>query len=72
MKSASEESTEKLLQELHAPHKKPEMAKPKRAEVPLGPDSEETKAEEEAQKTKKEQAIEFVKKTSSEMKGGVQ
>ena len=47
------------------------MAKPKRAEVPLGPDSEETKAEEEAQKTKKEQAIEFVKKTSSEMKGGV-
>ena len=71
MKSASEESTEKLLRELHAPRKKPEMARPKRVEVPLEPDSEKAKGSEEAQKTKKEQAIEFVKKTSSEMKGGV-
>ena len=71
MKSASEESTEKLLQELHAPHKKPELAReknPRKAEKAPEPDAA---AEEEKQATKKEQAIEFVKKTSVEMKRGV-
>ena len=71
VKSASEESTEKLIQELHAPHKKPEMAKPKNPEFVRHPDFEEEKEPEEVQKTKKDQAIEFVKKTSVEMKGGV-
>ena len=71
MKSASEESTEKLLQELHAPHKKPELAReknPRQAEPAPVPGSA---AEEERQNSKKEQAIEFVKKTSVEMKKGV-
>lgn len=71
MKSASEESTEKLIKELHAPHKKPEMAKPKKPFAAPRPEFEEEKKEEELQKTKKEQAVEFVKKTSSEMKSGV-
>ena len=71
MKSASEESTEKLLQELHAPHKKPELAReknPRKAEPSPEADAAQ---EEEKQATKKEQAIEFVKKTSVEMKRGV-
>lgn len=71
MKSASEESTEKLLQELHAPHKKPELAReknPKKAERPPEP---EVTTEEEKQNSKKEQAIELVKKTSVEMRKGV-
>ncbi len=71
MKSASEESTEKLIQELHAPHKKPELARSKRPEPPVVPDFQEEKPDEEIHKTKKEQAVEFVKKTSVEMKGGV-
>ena len=71
MKSASEESTEKLLQELHAPRKKPEMAKPKRPEIIPQPNFPEEKPNEEIRKTKKEQALEFVAKTSSEMKSGI-
>lgn len=71
VKSASEESTEKLIQELHAPRKKPEMARSKKPEPVHQPDFAEEKTEEEIRKTKKEQAIEFVKKTSSDMKGGI-
>ena len=73
MKSASEESTEKLLQELHSPHKKPELAREKNPrKVERAPEPEAVIAEEEEkQNSKKKQAIEFVKKTSSEMKGGV-
>ncbi len=71
MKSASEESTDKLIESLHAPRKKPEMAKeknPRKAEPVSAP---EVAAEEEKQPTKKDQAIEFVKKTSVEIKSGV-
>jgi len=71
VKSASEESTEKLIQELHAPHKKPEMARSKKPEIVHQPDSPENVESEEKRETKKEQIIEFVKKTSSEMKNGI-
>ena len=60
MKSVSEESTEKLIESLHAPHKKPEMARSKKPEFAPKPDFPEEKPEEEIQKTKKDQAIEFV------------
>ena len=71
MKSQSEESTEKLLESLHAPRRKPEMAKPKRPLSKPEPNFPENRTEEEPPKTKKEQAIDFVKKTSTEMKGGI-
>ena len=47
------------------------MARSKRPEPPAAPEFNEEKPEEEKQPTKKDQAIEFVKKTSVEMKGGV-
>ena len=71
MKSASEESTEKLIESLHAPHKKPEMARSKKPEFAPKPDFPQEKPEEEIRKTKKDQALEFVAKTSSEMKSGI-
>lgn len=71
MKSASEESTEKLIRELHSPHKKPEMARAKNPGKADSAPKPEIAEEEEKQLTRKEQAIEFVKKTSVEMKDGV-
>ncbi|MBO4710351.1 EI24 domain-containing protein [bacterium] len=71
MKSASEESTEKLLQELHAPHKKPEMAKPKKTEVRPEPDSTENGKSEEKPESKKKQIFEFMKKNRFNMKNGI-
>lgn len=71
MKSQSEESTEKLLESLHAPHRKPEMAReknPKKAEYAPEP---EVSGEDERLNTKREQAVEFIKKTSEKMKDGV-
>jgi len=71
VKSASEESTEKLIESLHAPHKKPEMARSKKPEIVPQPNFEKEKPDEEIRKTKKDQALEFVAKTSSEMKSGI-
>ena len=71
MKSQSEDSTDKLVESLHAPRIKPEMAKPKRAEFVPRPNFEEENPEEELRKTKKEQAIEFVKKTALDTKDGI-
>ena len=55
MKSASEESTEKLIESLHAPRKKPEMARSKKPEFAPKPDLPQEKPEEEIRKTKKDQ-----------------
>jgi len=71
VKSASEESTEKLIQELHAPHKRPEMARAKNPMKTEPAPEPEVAEEEEKQNSKKDQALEFVKKTSAEMKMGV-
>ena len=69
MKSESEESTEKLLESLHAPRIKPEMAKEKNPKkIPVPPDREH---QEEKQKTRKEHAAEFIKKNARGIKEGI-
>lgn len=71
MKSQLEDSTDKLLESLHAPRIKPEMAKTKKAKVVPQPDSLEEDADKEPELTKKEQVVEFVKKIASDTKGGI-
>ena len=71
MKSQSEESTDKLLESLHAPRIKPEMARSKKPETVIPQDSFEEAETKEPELTKKEQAIEFVKRTALDAKHGI-
>lgn len=71
MKSQSEESTEKLVENVYILRKKPEMARAKRPEPVLQQRPVEEAAGEETELTKKEQAVEFVKKTVLDAKGGI-
>lgn len=71
MTSPLEDSTDKLVESLHAPRIKPEMARAKQNKVVPQSDSFEGNADKEPELTKKEQVFEFVKKTASDTKGGI-
>ncbi|MBP5406864.1 EI24 domain-containing protein [bacterium] len=69
--SRSEESAEKLEENLCSMRKKPEMARAKRPDTVLKPEHPEEAASEQPGLTKKEQALEFIKKTVDEAKSGI-
>lgn len=71
MKSPSEESTDKLIEQLHAPQKKLELVKFKKKQNPPQHALPEENAEDEKKKTFKEQTFEFIKKNSKDIKSGI-